>query len=106
MARPVKVRKVCCKSDDLCFAPLGKQGRELIRIVMTIDELEALRLADLEGMYHEDAAKSMGVSRATFGSIVASARHKTAEALLHGKLLSVEGGSIIKVTGKKQDIAV
>jgi predicted DNA-binding protein (UPF0251 family) len=103
MARPVKVRKVCCKSDDLCFAPLGKKGMELIRLVMTIDELEALRLADFEGMYHVDAAKSMGVSRQTFGSIVASARQKTAEAILHGKLLSVEGGSVIKVTGKKME---
>jgi len=55
-----------------------------------MDEVEAMRLADLEGLYHEDAAQKMGVSRATFGRILGVARRKVAEALLKGKALKIE----------------
>ncbi len=55
-----------------------------------MDELEALRLADFEGLYHEEAAKHMDISRATFGRIIDSARHKVAEAILQGKALRIE----------------
>jgi predicted DNA-binding protein (UPF0251 family) len=61
---------------------------------MTLDELEALRLADLLGLYHEEAAGRMGVSRATFGRIVERARRKSAEALVEGKALRIEGGPV------------
>ncbi len=63
---------------------------------MTIDELEALRLADALGMYQDEAAARMGISRATFGRIVEAARKKTAEALVHGKSLRIEGGEIME----------
>lgn len=56
------------------------------------DELEAVRLADMEGQYQEKAAKAMEVSRATFGRIVESARRKIVEALVLGKALKIEGG--------------
>jgi uncharacterized protein len=65
---------------------------QLDEVVLSIDELEALRLADLEGLYQEEAAKSMGVSRQTFGRIVTAARRKTAEALVGGKALKIDGG--------------
>lgn len=55
-----------------------------------MDEVEALRLADYEGLYHEDAAQRMKISRATFGRIIDQARHKVAEALLKGKALRIE----------------
>jgi len=55
-----------------------------------MDELEALRLADYEGLYHEEAAKQMNISRATFGRILDGARHKTAGAILHGNALKIE----------------
>ena len=61
---------------------------------MTLDELEAIKLADLEQLYQEEAAARMGVSRPTFGRIVASARRKAAEALVTGKALRIEGGTI------------
>ena len=54
----------------------------LEEIVLTPDELEALRLADLEGMYQEKAAENMGISRQTFGRIIESAHKKVAEALI------------------------
>jgi uncharacterized protein len=57
---------------------------------LMLDELEALRLADYEGQYHQDAAREMKVSRATFGRILNNARHKVAEALTQGKALKIE----------------
>jgi len=63
---------------------------ELEEIYVTLDELEAIRLADYEGRYHEDAAREMKISRATFGRIVNDARHKVAEALTRGGALRIE----------------
>ncbi len=55
-----------------------------------MDELEALRLADVEGLYQKEAARQMNISRATFGRIVEAAHRKVAEAILHGKALRIE----------------
>ena len=68
--------------------------RMLQQVALTVDELEALRLADLEGLYQEQAAQQMNVSRQTFGRIVEAARKKVADALVNGKALSIEGGPI------------
>lgn len=76
------------------FKPAGIPGRFLEEVVLGLDGLEALRLADLEGLYHEAAAARMGVSRATFGRIVEDARRRVAEALVEGKLLRIEGGPV------------
>jgi uncharacterized protein len=76
------------------FKPAGIPMRDLEEIVMTLDEFEALRLADLEGFYQEQAAEQMHVSRATFSRIVDSARRKVADALVHGKGLRIEGGPV------------
>ena len=59
-----------------------------------MDELEAIRLADLEGMYQEDAASRMSVSRQTFGNILTSAHKKIADCLVNSKALKIEGGVI------------
>ena len=67
--------------------------RMLEYVALTVDELEAIRLADLEGLYQEQAAAHMNVSRQTFGRILEAAHKKVAEALVHGKALSIEGGS-------------
>jgi predicted DNA-binding protein (UPF0251 family) len=64
---------------------------ELEEVALGLDELEALRLADLEGLYHAAAASQMGISRQTFGTIIASAHRKVAEALLEGKALRIAG---------------
>jgi len=74
--------------------PAGVPARELDEVILGFDEAEALRLADLEGLYQEAAARSMGVSRQTFGRIVESARRKAADAILNGKALRIEGGEI------------
>lgn len=62
-------------------------------IILYPDEAEALRYADLEGMYQEDAARNMGISRQTFGRIIESARRKVAAAILQGRTLRIEDNS-------------
>ena len=61
---------------------------------LTLDGLEALRLADLEGLYQEEAARRMGVSRATFARVLAAARRAVADALVHGQAVEVRGGAV------------
>ena len=66
---------------------------DLEEVSLTVDEREALRLADFLGLSHEEAGKEMGVSRATFGRIVQSARKTIADAMINGKAIMVEGGN-------------
>jgi predicted DNA-binding protein (UPF0251 family) len=63
-------------------------------ISLTLDELEAIRLADLHGLYQAEAAGEMGVSRQTFGNIIGSAHRKIADALVNLKALKIEGGEV------------
>lgn len=94
MPRPMKYRIINGRPITNIFKPAGIPQRELEEVILTLDELEALRLADLEGKYQEDAAKLMGVSRQTFGNIIASARKKVADVLVGGKVLRIEGGFV------------
>ena len=90
VSRPKKSRCISCVPNTCYFKPKGIPLAELEEVALTLDELEAIRLADYEGHYHEDAALEMKVSRATFGRIVNDARHKIAEALTRGKALRIE----------------
>ncbi len=94
MPRPCKCRRVGFVPDAVFFKPAGIPGKELPEVALALDELEALRLADLEGLYHEQAAAHMGVSRQTFGNVVAAARRKTADCLVNGKMLRIAGGTV------------
>lgn len=76
------------------FKPRGVPMTQLEEVALSVDEFEALRLADLDGLYHDGAAERMGVSRATFGRIVEAARRKVAEALVRGKALKIGGGVV------------
>jgi predicted DNA-binding protein (UPF0251 family) len=82
------------------FKPAGIPASQLGEVVLEIDELEAIRLADLEGLYHEQAAAQMNVSRQTFGRIVAAARQKVARSLVLGDALRIEGGHI-EIAGQR-----
>jgi uncharacterized protein len=99
MPRPKCNRRVCGKPGSDYFKPRGIPLFRLEEIVLTPDELEALRLADLEGMYQEKAAENMGISRQTFGRIIESAHKKVAEALIKGKALRIEGGTPLSDNG-------
>ncbi|HCM28304.1 MAG TPA: DNA-binding protein [Treponema sp.] len=95
MPRPVLSRRVACAPNAVLFKPAGIPARELDEVVLPLDEFEALRLADYEGLYQEAAALRMGISRQTFGRIVEGARRKVADALVNGKALRVEGGKTV-----------
>ena len=94
MPRPCNWRNVGGRPQAPVFKPAGIPRHELDEVVMTLDEFEALRLADLEGLYQEQAALEMRVSRPTFSRIAESARRKVADALVHGKALRIEGGPV------------
>ncbi len=101
MTRPVKCRKVSGEPPYRVFSPAGCPKERLEGMEMSLDELEAIRLADLEGFYQEAAAREMNVSRQTFGNILASARHKVAEMLIYGRELTVTGGNIMVVSEER-----
>lgn len=89
MSRPVKCRRVECEIRTKYFKPQGIPLRDLEEITLAMDELEAIRLSCIEEMYHADAARQMGVSRQTFGNILAKAHKKIATALINGKALRI-----------------
>lgn len=76
------------------FKPRGIPLVELEEVTLSVDEFEALRLADLDGLYQEEAALRMNISRATLGRIVESAHRKVADALINGKAIKIEGGIV------------
>lgn len=90
MSRPKKDRCVRCQPNALYFKPRGIPLIDLEEVDLSLDELEAIRLADYEGLYHEQAAERMNISRSTFGRILGEARRKVAEAVVDGKALKIE----------------
>lgn len=93
MSRPLNCRKVGQLPSATYFKPRGIPLRDLEVVALTVDELEAIRLADMEGYYQEAAAERMHVSRQTFGRIITEAHRKVAGFLIGGKALSIEGGN-------------
>lgn len=111
MARPMICRKVSCDVTAKYFKPQGIPMRFLEEIALELDEIEAIRLADLEGLYQVDAAARMGVSRQTFGNIIARAHKKVATALLGGKALRIAAAGesvqcIVEQVANKADVVV
>ena len=93
MPRHRQHRRVAAAPAATFFKPQGTALRETETVVLPVEGLEALRLADLEGLCAEAAAEAMGVSRDTFGRVLAEARRATATALVGGLALRIEGGS-------------
>ena len=92
MPRPPIERSVGGVPRVTLFKPAGVPARELEQLALAIDELEAIRLVDLEGLSHEQAASVMGVSRQTVGRVLERGRAKVAEALVAGKAIIIGGG--------------
>ena len=92
MARPRKCRKVCCLPEINLFGPLNIPNKDSEMIVMTVDEYEAIRLIDLEGMMQEECAEKMNVARTTVQRIYNDARKKLAQSLVNGNVLKIVGG--------------
>lgn len=93
MPRPRKHRRLRGNPQPAIFKPVGIPLEAVDCVTLLYEELEALRLADLEGWYQEDAAVQMGVSRSTFQRIVAEARRKVVQVLVSGAALQIEGGT-------------
>ena len=97
MPRPCRCRRIRCNPDTNYFKPRGIPVDMLEEINLTLDELEAIRLADFDGLYQEGAAKKMNISRQTFGNIIERAHKKIADVLLNAKALKIEGGTVKRV---------
>lgn len=100
MPRPRCPRNIQCSPDTNYFKPRGIPLSQLKEVKLAADELEALRLADMDGLYHEKAAAKMGISRPTFGRILQSARKKVATALVQGHALHLLDNPYSPTTGK------
>ena len=93
MPRPPRCRLVEDAPSVTYFKPQGIPLRDLTEVCLGVDGFEAIRLADLEGMTMEEAAARMGVSRHTFGRVLADGRRAVAEALVVGRALRIAGGN-------------
>lgn len=101
MPRPFKCRKVGFEPEVSYFKPRGIPVSRLQEVTLTVDEFEAIRLADLEELYQGDAAKKMNISRQTFGNIVGSAHKKIADVIVNGKAIRIKGG-VYQMAGMKK----
>jgi uncharacterized protein len=94
MTRPKCCRRIGCGPDATYYKPRGIPSTMLEEVHLTLDEFEAIKLADFKALYQEQAAGMMNISRQTFGRIIESAHRKIADALIHGKALKIEGGEV------------
>ena len=94
MPRPKNNRLVHEPPLFVEFKPVGIKGLSLEQIELSLDEFEALRLADHIGHSHADAAVEMEISRPTFSRLIEKARKKIAEFIINGRMLVIDGGEI------------
>ncbi len=93
MPRPTKSRKVEYIPEITYFKPRGVPLRDLDENIITVEELEAMRLKDIENLDQQECADKMEISRATFQNVLISARKKITDALVFGKAIRIEGGN-------------
>ena len=92
MSRPRKRRNICCLPRINEFVPVGEEDAPGDIIVIRVDEYEAIRLIDNEGLSQEECSDHMNVARTTVQQIYGSARRKIARALVEGLPIRIEGG--------------
>jgi uncharacterized protein len=93
MVKPKKCRMVSSLPGVTYFKPAGIPLKFLSEVCISVEEIEALRLKDVEGLEQAEGAARMEISRPTFQRVLSSARKKVAEALISGKAMRIEGGS-------------
>ena len=99
MPRPRKRRRLARAPRAAIYKPSGVPLNDLRQVVLQPDELEALRLADLQGLTQEGGAREMGISRSTFQRTLASARRQVALALVEGAALQLVGSAMDQEAG-------
>jgi predicted DNA-binding protein (UPF0251 family) len=92
MPRPRILRRVWFEPGVTYYKPSGVRMIHLEEVVLTMDEFEAVRLKDYEGLDQKEAAKKMNISQPTFQRVYESARKKIADAIVNGKAIRIEGG--------------
>ncbi len=98
MSRPPKCRRVDFVPEVTYFKPAGIPLRILEEVIVSVEEAEAIRLKDVEGLEQAQCAKKMSISRPTFQRVLEAARQKIADALLFGKAIRIEGGNFEMAT--------
>jgi len=93
MSRPVKLRYVAGLPNANFFRPMGIPANLLQEVRLSLEEVEAIRLKDLEELEQEKCAERMHISRPTFHRVLESGRKKLADALVNGKAIQIEGGN-------------
>jgi len=90
MVRPIKPRRVFFDPKAVYFKPRAIPLSMLDEVELSLDEIEALRLCDLEELDQIEAAKKMKISQSTLSRILISARKKIAQALIEGKAIKIK----------------
>jgi len=101
MVRPRLCRRVRFSPDVTYFKPRGIPLKELEETILNVEEYEAVRLKDLEGLEQEECAKKMKISQPTFNRLILSARKKISDAIVNGKAIKIEGGNF-RLQNKKE----
>lgn len=94
MRGPYRKRRIELPPRFGHFKPAGMPKRFLQRVDLTVDEYEAIRLADYEQLEHLEASEKMNISRSTFTRLIERARQKVAAAIIEGKELVIDGGNV------------
>ena len=94
MPRPRRTRRIDIPPRFTHFKPVGVPRRLLESVTLTVDEFEAIRLADYEGLDQQPASELMEISRPTFSRLVEAARRKLAQSVIEGRELRIEGGEV------------
>lgn len=90
MTRPRLCRRTRFRPKARYFKPQGIPMRQLEEIILTKEEIEAVKLKDFDGLEQTEAAKKMNTSQSTFQRILSSARKKITSSLVEGKVLRIE----------------
>jgi predicted DNA-binding protein (UPF0251 family) len=102
LPRPRRRRWVGHEPGVTFFKPRGVPMNQLEEITISIEEYEALKLADLQGKSQKDSAERMGVSQPTFNRLLSAARKKISNAIVNGKAIKIEGGHYV-ITSQRGD---
>ena len=92
MVRPTKQRQVSSIPEVTYYRPAGIPPGMTEEVQLSVEEMEAIRLKDVEGLEQVEGAHRMNVSRATFQRILRAAHRKIAWGLTHGCAIKIEGG--------------
>ncbi|MEA3329955.1 MAG: DUF134 domain-containing protein [Nanoarchaeota archaeon] len=99
MPRPRRCRRIFFKPELTCFRPRGFAGNE--EVILSFEEIEAIRLIDLEKQSQSEAGEKMKISQPTLSRLLSSAREKLAEAIVNSKMIKIKGGEFKMVIPRR-----